>query len=68
LYSTVNSNIVTGRMCNYSILLPTTADPNDYIFFKMLYIKGGTATLFTGASLAKATRKYTLSSGQSFTG
>lgn len=33
------------------ISLPTTADPNDYLFFTLVYLKGGRAVLASGKDL-----------------
>lgn len=54
-------------MCNYTIQLPVTADPNDVLTFSVEWISGAIGTLVQGSSLSEATRKYTLGSGQSYT-
>jgi len=63
LYEHLDSKVLQGDLCNFIISLPTTADPNDVLTFKMQYLAGGVATLVQGKNLATATRKYTLKAG-----
>ena len=54
-------------MCNYAILMPNNADPNDVLNLTIVHLSNVDATLIKGSSLAAATNMYTVSPGQSFT-
>ena len=54
-------------MCNFAILMPTSADPNDILNVTIVFLNNLDATLFKGLSLDTLTNMYSVSAGQSFT-
>jgi hypothetical protein len=54
-------------MCNFAILMPSSADPNDILNVTIVFLSNLDATLIKGTSLGTATNIYTVSAGQSFT-
>lgn len=62
-YQITKTTLIQNQMCNFAILMPTSADPNDILNVTIVFLSNLDATLIKGASLDTATNMYTVSAG-----